>query len=85
MTITIDITLSDNDLFILRRIFTNKDRIINIYFKDIISESLRHQIEDLDSKGIVKVNNMGNTSLTDIGKLIFDKIDRDKRIDDILN
>lgn len=92
--ITMDISLSDSDILIFRKFFTNKDIVFNIYFQSDHTnrlnlprtlKTLKNDFIVLESKLIIKIDNLGNVNLTDLGKLVFDQIDRDKRIDDILN
>ena len=81
--VTIDISLSDDDISTIRRTFgNNKERCYNVYFSDNRNANF---LSELINKDIVNVNELGNATLTIIGKLVFDQIDRDKKIYDILN
>lgn len=81
--VSIDISLSTSDISIIRSTFGNdKERCYNVYFSDNRNANF---LEELIHKDIIKLDQLGNAKLTIVGKLVFDQIDRDKKIDDILN
>ena len=90
LTIKIDIDLTQDELNFLRKYFVNKERTINLHFLDVgrnkpVTNQFRNTSIDLIKKDILKADSLSNVTLTNIGKKVMDMIDRDKRINDILN
>jgi hypothetical protein len=84
LKIVIDITLTDEELFFLRKYFENKERTLNLHFCEP-RDGIRNVAIELIQKDILKIDSISNLTLTNIGKKVMDMIDRDKRINDILN
>ena len=88
LKIVINITLTDEELSFLRKYFENKERTLNLYFCEIIAsprDGIRNVAIELIQKDILKIDSIGNLILTNIGKKVMDMIDRDNRINEILN
>lgn len=84
LKIVIDISLTDDELIFLRKYFENKEKII-IGHRNTHSEKEKNATIDLVVKKIIKIESFSIVSLTEIGKKVMDLIDRDKRIETILN
>lgn len=84
LKIVINISLTDDELIFLRKYFENKEGII-IGHTNKPSEKEKNAAIDLVVKKIVKIDSFSTISLTEIGKQVMDLIDRDKRIETILN
>ena len=84
LKIVINISLTDEELIFLRKYFENKERTLNLHFHEprgIIPIIGRELIQ----KDILKIDSISNMLLTNIGKKVMDMIDRDNRINEILN
>jgi hypothetical protein len=83
LKIVINVTLTDEELSFLRKYFENKERALNLHFcepRDGINVTI-----ELIQKDILKIDSISNMVLTNIGKKVMDMIDRDNRINEILN
>ena len=80
LTIKINIELTQEELEFLRKYFENKERTLNLHFIKFKNTAI-----DLVQKDILKVDSLTNATLTNIGRRVMDMIDRDNRINDILN
>ena len=80
-----EIELTNDEISFLREIFLqNRDRQYHILFKSGGS-SYPPASTTLKSKLVVWEDNVGNLRLTPIGYKILNMIDRDKKINDILD
>ncbi len=86
-SIKLEVDLSDEEIEFLKRNFlNNRVRKYNIYAEQIKSvSSLYGFIKNLEDKSIIIVDNIGNSSLTQIGNKILDLFDRDIKINNLLN
>jgi len=84
LKIVINISLTDEELIFLRKYFENKERTLNKYFCEP-RDGIRNVIIELIQKDILKIDSISNMLLTNIGKKVMDMIDRDNRINEILN
>ena len=88
ISVNISVDLTIDEISFLRKNFDkNIDRSINIFiYLHLPGKCDEKNIYDsLAKKDILKKDDMRNVSLTTIGKLIMEKIDRGNIIDDILN
>ena len=81
LKIVIDISLTQEELEFIRRYFENRERSLNLHFIELKKETAINLVQ----KDILKVDSLGNSRLTNIGKKVMDMIDRDNRISEILN
>ena len=84
LKIVIDINLTDEEVSFLRKFFENKERTLNLHFYEP-RDKIKNVSIELIKKDILKMDSISNMTLTNIGKKVMDMIDRDKRINDILN
>lgn len=94
ININIDIELSQEEIHLLRKHFNNGRTskqfwalrpMINITSKKKLEIDKEYNIvESLLNKEVFKKDMMNNYTLTKIGNIIVDKIDRDKIINNIL-
>jgi len=82
LKIVIDINLTQEELEFLRRYFENRERSLNLHFIELKKEETAI---NLVKKDILKVDSLGNSRLTNVGRKVMDMIDRDNRINEILN
>lgn len=81
LIINIEVELTNDELSFLRKEFEGRPhRSFNRYFNQPPTHFF-----SLLKKDILVTDSMGNSSLTTIGKMVMDRIDRDNRIDEILN
>ena len=91
ININISVDLTQSEIQFLRKYFEDPNQIRSPYFSfskaPVISieGELKDVYESLIKKEILKIDNLRNISLTTIGKLIVEKIDRGNIIDDLLN
>ena len=81
LTLNIELELDNGEISFLRKEFEGRPhRSFNRYF---------HQppphFFSLLKKDILVTDSMGNSSLTTIGRMVVNRIDRDNRIDEILS
>jgi len=92
VNINISVELTQIEITFLRKYFDkNPDKIINPHFslpgnKAIMAiNEEKSNFDSLIKKDILKMDSIGNATLTTLGKLIIEKIDRGNIIDDLLN
>ena len=81
ININIDIELNKEQILFLRKFYIDKST------KQFLSRTSNDTkiADSLQDRDILKKDNMFNYTLTILGHLIIDKIDRDKIIDSIIN
>lgn len=79
--VNLTVDLSIEEIQSLRKYFKDVNQTFNIYF---YSKSVTI-FRTLSSKSIITIDNIGNAKLTPIGRKIFDQLDRDKKINQILD
>jgi len=84
LKIVINISLTDEELIFLRKYFENKERTLNLHFCEP-RDGIRNVAIELIQKDILKIDSISNMLLTNIGKKVMYMIDRDNRINEILN
>jgi hypothetical protein len=91
ININIDIEISKEEIHLLRKHFNNGRTSkqfwaprpnLSVYSEEIVKEY--NIVESLLNKEVFKKDMMNNYTLTTIGNIIVDKIDRDKIINNIL-
>lgn len=85
INVNIDLFLSDEELsFFKKEFYGDSLRKHNPFFlknrNDII-----HIIDSTIQKGIIQSDNLGNISLTVLGKALLSELDRNNRIDRIIS
>ena len=97
ININISVDLTQSEIQFLRKYFEDPNQIRRVtlvvlgqtirspYFSFSKEAELKDVYESLIKKEILKIDNLRNISLTTIGKLIVEKIDRGNIIDDLLN
>lgn len=98
ININISVDLIQCEIQFLRKYFEDPNKIVflllcnfsaiaarNPYLSFSKEAELKDVYESLIKKEILKIDNLRNISLTTIGKLIVEKIDRGNIIDDLLN
>ena len=96
ININISVDLTQSEIQFLRKYFEDPNQIRSPYFSFSKEAELKFYqpvssfrgqdvYESLIKKEILKIDNLRNISLTTIGKLIVEKIDRGNIIDDLLN
>jgi hypothetical protein len=81
LKIVIDISLTQEELEFLRRYFENRERSLNLHFIELKKETAINLVQ----KEILKIDSISNMLLTNVGRKVMDMIDRDNRINEILN
>jgi len=89
-SIQIEIDLTDDEIKFIKKIFLqNRNRNYNITFENI--KNIRSgkvynipPIKSLAEKNVIAIDNIGNSSLTQIGQMILDNFDREKKLNDLL-
>ena len=91
INININIELSQEEIHLLRKYYTNGRTSKQFWAPRMISTNKQLEIvkeyiiaESLLNKEVFKKDMMNNYTLTTIGNIIVDKIDRDKIINNIL-
>ena len=85
ININISVDLTQSEIQFLRKYFEDPNQIRSPYFSFSKEAELKDVYESLIKKEILKIDNLRNISLTTIGKLSVEKIDRGNIIDDLLN
>lgn len=85
-SINIEVDLSDEELLFLKTNFLSKRGLsLNIYVEKSRVPSKYDLLHVLEKKSVISIDNIGNSTLTQIGNKILDLFDRDIKIDSLLN
>lgn len=83
INVNVEIFLSDEEISFLKKSFLlNTSRILNPF---LVKEDNLHLLNSLVQKGIIQSDDIGNISLTVLGKLLLLEFDRNNRIDKIIS
>ncbi len=82
--VTIEIELTDEEINFLKSRFLPDRKSHNIVFENRFSKP-DSSIKTLTEKGVIKIDNIANSTLTQLGHKILDSFDRDKKISDLLD
>ncbi len=81
IVISIDIELSDDEVLAIKHFRTSEDGLVNFYSMGM---RWRDVATSLQVKGIVD-GLLSTTYLTYVGKILFDRCDRNKKLENLLN
>lgn len=85
-SINIEVDLTDEELLFLKTNFLSKRGLsLNIYVEKSRVPSKYDLLHVLEKKSVISIDNIGNSTLTQIGNKILDLFDRDIKIDSLLN
>jgi len=87
MKLNVEIELSIDEINFLKKYFDG-NRVPNKIFlcgvKPNLKENQKNYFEELQSKGVIKMDNINNCYLTDAGKQIFEQVSRENIIDKLI-
>ena len=84
-SINIEVDLTDEELLFIKTNFLSKRGIsLNIYVEKSRVPSKYDLLHVLEKKSVISIDNIGNSTLTQIGNKILDLFDRDVKIDSLL-
>jgi hypothetical protein len=81
ITISIDIELSNDEILAIKHYKTSEDGYLDF---QQMGNRWKGVANDLYEKGIIN-GILSNCSLTYIGQILFDRCDRDKKLESLLN
>lgn len=83
MKFLIDIDLTNDELFVLR-MFLRKGTINRFFFNNKFEE-YKESLDSLCGKGLINTDYIQNMEVSFVGNQILEMIDRDKKINDLLD
>jgi len=88
-SINIEVNLTKEEISFVQKYFVNNTKTHNrFFFSDQIKSNLhkgRTILDNLNKKQILYFDNIGNIHLTIVGNNIIDQLDRDKKINTLLD
>jgi hypothetical protein len=87
MKLNVEIELSIDEINFLKKYFDDNRVPNKIFLWDVkpnLKENQKNYFEELQSKGVIKMDNINNCYLTDAGKQIFEQVSRENIIDKLI-